>query len=272
MKNLITLLTLALLTICFTSCNKDDSEDTPVLSHWSNLEPANPNNPYDGVGQLHNEWIEYYVNSCVSGSSVSVKDPVEVIFPLFLKLEGYNANDTIAIVRYNTFRSIADNPSSLAWADNLENYNLRGSVIEIMEKITNALNKVETSNPQPALQDLKNIVVWINSLDLKQEEKMILYYMASVSSYSLAYWITELNNSEFNETPWSRLYDKHLEGSKKPPFWERVKRFIVDIVKDDVQGAGEATAEQIQQGGLSNATFGCAAAGGTVGSIVGMFD
>ncbi len=249
----------------FSGCEK---EDKPLMD-WRELEPFNIDNPHDIIGQTHNEWIEFYLKACLSGSEIKILDPVDVLLPLILEIDGINPSDEIVKTRYETFKKIHNNPGSTQWLNKIVGYSVSEPINEFFQKTTSVIDNLDENKPELAISDLKKIAVWINTLELRDEEKFILFGMNAISTYSTAFWSAEYINLENKKrTDITILYETRAIG---PGWWDQLKKWAGDIIKADVKGAGDAISDQIIQGGMGNVTIGCATGGAVVGSIGAAF-
>jgi hypothetical protein len=267
---------LMILVVSNSSCKKDSTTTTTptaTMADWRALNPGSTSNPCDSAGLQHNLQADYYINVCTSGTTNIEYDFCDVTFPGYLKSSGEAMGSIEANQMYSYFKANCKNHGSQAWLDSINGTNLYSYAIVLLAKIDTILGQFDDANPSPTIESLKNLNGWIASIPptASNYEKEVLYSMASVASYSAAYWATEIiNEKAFSNTPWNTIYGIH--NGAKGPFWEKVKAFFKKVGTDDVNGAGQYVAGHFTAGNPGAMTWvgvGIAAAGA---SITGMFN
>lgn len=249
-------------------CKKSDLKST---SNQNNLFSNTPNsvfvplyiknslNPWDSVGQIHNNELDYLLS--LSGNWNS-----NVYDTLFLQATNFGVLE-LGQTRISIQNQITADTSYLFPYIESNNGNLDSIVNDLLNDwsagsnaksymralIDTVLNSNDTINISPLISKIKTIESNINSsTTLTTDEKTCLFQVASTLRYSLHFWSTNTNNPVWpngGDAPILKKLRKWIKENAKPI----VKIAVTDIlvwlgVKHDMDGVLTAGLTSISTG------------------------
>lgn len=178
-------------TLFFVACKKDDSTPT------SSLELANPDNPFDYVGQKHNEGLDLLKQEKTRRGLDMAED-----FQLLAK-HGFGSGNHKPYVADFAVLIAADDPIK----NILDKYRLQGLVSEKHYSAMMQLGEiVKTKGYSTELTvAVKTFEASIPQLNLTAKETEILYQACAIARYSNAYWMADRKNESVERRPWRIL-------------------------------------------------------------------
>lgn len=233
----------------------------------------NPNNPYNVIGVLHNEGLDYFADNV--GSSDTSQTDIEELIAAYLVEVGVGkvvGNDTVwydpqfvldSIVRAYDFRD-----STRTWTAHVSFSPVQQAFIDaVLDEAGTIEVPISSAKRDSSMTVFNQVENNILSSALSVDEKSVPLALVAVAKHSLEYW------SDYPEY-YSSWFEG--EGSEKVADREKIKEVIRSDAKGLIFGAftgflGGAIAGGI--GGLlvGNAPGGAvgAAGGAVVGSFVG---
>ena len=231
------------LPILLTNCKKNNSTGPAITSNQnllpaSRVSPANPNNPYDNIGAMHNSGLDYFINNSISKSNFS-----NIWITMAGDFEEQNDLDSTGLHGFfNDSVYYALGGSQLTTTDPIDpqqEFNTLLSKNAISEIEYNYLNQMYaavdsnlvTKNTDSSISAICGRIITIendiqkNVTDPTAQKNLLV--AAAVTRYSVAYWLNQAANPK---NPWNIPPNVHAEWS-----------LIHKLVGDDLAGADAAS-------------------------------
>ena len=248
------------------------SNETPSLfipyscdDLFGSIDYRNPANPYDYIGQAHNDGLDYNAETVPASVWANFTpddiDPIVNSTHRFAIEEGYQPLEERAIQRI-----IEDTKSSMRGVDLLDQSYADGMIsFELYSVIQELLNQLNGNYQVGNLEQVAKIVEKAKDVEsgiasnekLSNEEKALAYISGAIMRYSLVYWTCQvLSNDQF-----AAIFSEKAAGSRAS-CWE----FFVGMASQDVKSGATAGATSSIFGGFFG-FLGGVFVGGTVGSL-----
>lgn len=225
----------------------DNQVSVNAIDDFSSIEMSNTNNPYDYIGEQHNQALDYFINNIGNNFSPNM-DKMDIVNSMdaFLKETSPNSTYTEFYLDNESFFAdyhSAENKTAFFLSRGLIN-SLQASYLDTLDEIRfdDTFEYLSIAYINKVISDTKilegNILEDSNFSDV---EKRILLIATSVQRYSIIYWgnqVVDVNN------PWG--LDKNNVSLKSN----------IDIGGSDVKGA--------VSGGLVGAVTGASVSFGTL--------
>lgn len=170
--------------------------------------PNNTNNPYDEIGEIHNQKLDQWTSDIDHIDEESSTENNVFLSNTMAELESINSTDESVI---NFINEIKNNLNTIATTETPFGTNLKNSTesniahdyIDQLINIMSSNSSISIDDHLTTIIDLENLIIANNSTNqiLLENEKVILLMATSVARHSSAYW----HNVQNNPTPWGGL-------------------------------------------------------------------
>jgi hypothetical protein len=221
----------------------------PVPEGWTNWSAAqNSSNPFDSVGQIHNEALDYAITEA-GGYNILLSDSLlyaKLVFGYYSTRYGSHAAGQFAsYFPITLFQDLADNVRNGA---PLQGISLSQDVEDKLNDLFDVLEDT-TRSDYDDYSSIKSIIVnWesdINSMSISANEKMYLFVAGSIARFSFLFWHKFYMTFEYDQCG--------TTSKKKLRWWQWIIVGFADVVGGVAAGgwgpvgvvAGAATASGV---------------------------